>query len=37
LFRHHIRGQPMRWPNIIAGSLIIGFGIYALTAIRKFF
>ncbi len=33
LFRHHIRGQPMRWPNLIAGSLIIGFGIYALTAI----
>ncbi|MGE0117152.1 MAG: LysE family translocator [Dongiaceae bacterium] len=33
LFRHHIRGQPMRWPNLIAGSLIIGFGVYALTAI----
>jgi threonine/homoserine/homoserine lactone efflux protein len=37
LFRHHIRGQPMRWPNLIAGSLIIGFGLYAVTAIRKFF
>jgi len=35
LFRHHIRGQPMRWPGLIAGSLIIGFGIYALTAIRN--
>jgi threonine/homoserine/homoserine lactone efflux protein len=35
LFRHHFRGQPMRWPNIIAGSLIIGFGGYALTAIRN--
>ena len=33
LFRHHIGGQPMRWPGLIAGSLIIGFGIYALTAI----
>ena len=33
LFRHHIRGQPMRWPNLVAGSLIIGFGIYALTAV----
>ena len=35
LFRHHIGGQPMRWPGLIAGSLIIGFGIYALTAIRN--
>jgi threonine/homoserine/homoserine lactone efflux protein len=33
LFRHHIRGQPMRWPGVIAGGLIIGFGVYALTAI----
>jgi threonine/homoserine/homoserine lactone efflux protein len=33
LFRHHIRGQPMRWPSVIAGALIIGFGVYALTAI----
>ncbi len=37
LFRHHIRGQPMRWPNLIAGSLIIGFGAYAVTAIRNVF
>jgi len=37
LFRHHIRGQPMRWPNLIAGMLIIAFGIYALTAVRYFF
>lgn len=37
LFRHHIRGQPMRWPNIIAGALIIGIGGYALTAIRNLF
>ena len=35
LFRHHFRGQPMRWPNIIAGALILGFGGYALTAIRN--
>lgn len=36
LFRHHIRGQPMRWPNLIAGSLIIGFGSYAITtAVRN--
>jgi len=35
LFRHHFRGQPMRWPNIIAGGLILGFGGYALTAIRN--
>jgi threonine/homoserine/homoserine lactone efflux protein len=35
LFRHHIRGQPMRWPNVIAGALIIGFGVYALTAITR--
>ncbi|HTO85841.1 MAG TPA: LysE family transporter [Methylomirabilota bacterium] len=34
LFRHHIRGQPMRWPNLIAGTLIIFFGLYALTAVR---
>jgi threonine/homoserine/homoserine lactone efflux protein len=36
LFRHHIRGQPMRWPNLIAGTLIIAFGVYALTAVRNF-
>jgi threonine/homoserine/homoserine lactone efflux protein len=36
LFRHHIRGQPMRWPNLIAGTLIIAFGVYALTAARNF-
>ena len=35
LFRHHFGGQPMRWPNIIAGALILGFGGYALTAIRN--
>ena len=35
LFRHHFRGQPMRWPNLIAGTLILGFGGYALTAIRN--
>jgi threonine/homoserine/homoserine lactone efflux protein len=35
LFRHHFRGQPMRWPNVIAGALILGFGGYALTAIRN--
>lgn len=35
LFRHRIRGQPMRWPNVIAGALILGFGGYALTAIRN--
>lgn len=35
LFRHRIRGQPMRWPNIIAGVLIIGFGLYAVTAIAN--
>lgn len=33
LFRHHIRGQPMRWPSLIAGALIMGFGVYAITAI----
>jgi len=32
-FRHHIRGQTMRWPNLIAGTLIIAFGVYAVTAI----
>jgi hypothetical protein len=37
LFRHHIRGQPMRWPSVIAGALIIGFGGYALTAVRNLF
>jgi len=35
MFRHHFRGQPMRWPNIIAGALILGFGAYALTAVRN--
>lgn len=33
LFRHHIRGQPMRWPSLIAGALIMGFGVYAITAV----
>jgi len=37
LFSHHFRGQPMRWPNLIAGVLIIGFGLYAVTAIVNLF
>ena len=39
MFRHHFfgGGQTTRWPNFIAGTLIIIFGLYALTAVFRLF
>lgn len=39
MFRHHFfgAGQTTRWPNFISGSLIIAFGLYALTAVFRLF
>ena len=39
MFRHHFfgGGQTTRWPNFISGSLIIAFGLYALTAVFRLF
>jgi len=39
MFRHHFfgGGQTTRWPNFIAGTLIIVFGLYALTAVFRLF
>jgi threonine/homoserine/homoserine lactone efflux protein len=39
MFRHHFfgAGQTTRWPNFIAGSLIIVFGLYALSAVFRLF
>jgi threonine/homoserine/homoserine lactone efflux protein len=39
MFRHHFfgPGQTTRWPNFIAGTLIIIFGLYALTALFRLF
>jgi hypothetical protein len=39
MFRHHFfgAGQTTRWPNFIAGTLIIIFGLYALTAVFRLF
>lgn len=39
MFRHHFfgGGQTTRWPSFIAGTLIIGFGLYALTAVFRLF
>src|SRR5262245_56118517 len=39
MFRHHFfgGGQTTRWPNFIAGTLIIIFGLYALTAVPRLF
>jgi len=39
MFRHHFfgPGQTTRWPNFIAGTLIIIFGLYALTAVFRLF
>jgi len=39
MFRHHFfgGGQTTRWPNFIAGALIIVFGLYALTSVFRLF
>jgi len=39
MFRHHFfgAGQTTRWPSFISGTLIILFGLYALTAVFRLF